>query len=73
MKVTATRPTYVETAEGKRLLKKGESADVDGRRYRGHPFVSAGYLVAEEEPKAKPGRKAKAEPAQHESEPQAEE
>ena len=55
MKVTATRPVYVHTDTGETLLEKGESAEVDGRRYRGHAFIDAGYLVAEEEPK--PSRK----------------
>jgi len=55
MKVTATRPVYVHTDTGETLLEKGESAEVDGRRYRNHPFVAAGYLVVEEEPK--PSRK----------------
>lgn len=55
MKVTATRAVYVETANGKVMLNNGQSAEVDGRRYRGHAFIDAGYLVAEEEPK--PSRK----------------
>lgn len=63
MKVTATRPVWVNTANGKVMLNNGESAEVDGRRYRGHAFIDAGYLVAEEEPK--PGRKARrSEPAE---------
>jgi hypothetical protein len=61
MKVTATRPTWVNATGGKTLLKKDQSAEVDGRQYRNHPFVAAGYLVVEEEPK--PKRKPKAEPA----------
>jgi len=55
MKVTATRAVYVETTNGKVMLNNGQSAEVDGRRYRGHAFIEAGYLVAEEEPK--PSRK----------------
>lgn len=61
MRVTATRPVYVETHDGKTLLKQGESAEVDGRTYSdSHMFVSAGYLVAESrEEKPKRGRKPK--------------
>jgi len=66
MKVTATRTVYVETASGQTLLANGESAEVDGRQYRSHPFVAAGYLVVEEEPK--PSRKVKTEPARDEGE-----
>ena len=62
MKVTATRPCYVYTDTGKTLLEKGESAEVDGRRYRNSSFVKGGYLIVEEEPK--PKRKAKAEPVE---------
>jgi hypothetical protein len=61
MKVTATRAVYVETTNGKVMLNNGQSTEVDGRRYRGHAFIEAGYLVAEEEPK--PKRKPKADPA----------
>lgn len=61
MKVKATRPTYVESRDGKVLLKKGESADVDGRTYGSdHRFIVAGYLVAESKPE--PKRKPKPEP-----------
>lgn len=66
MKVTATRPVYIYTSGGKELLQKGESADVDGRRYRGSSFVNAGYLVVEDEDK--PKRKAKVEPVEEPAE-----
>lgn len=69
MRVTATRTVYVTTESGEKLLNKGESADVDGRTYSNkHPFILAGYLVAEQAPE-KPKRQPKAEQAQDDPQP----
>lgn len=61
MKVTATRPVWIESDGKKVLLNKGDSAEVDGRTYGdSHVFIAGGYLVAEKSVEA-PKRRRKQE------------